>query len=113
MLVRVPLNLSSLPKKPSFESLVACYREHYKNERFVEIEEHTGHLDPDQIDPQANNDTNTLRLHLLSSDSGELAVIVAQLDNLGKGASGQVVQNLNLLLGRPENTGLNESVRSN
>ena len=106
MLVHVPLNLSMLPKKPSFESLVTCYREHYENEKFIEITEHAGRPEEGQIDPQANNGTNTLHLHLLTDVRGELAIVVAQLDNLGKGASGQVLQNVNMLLDRPEDTGL-------
>ena len=109
MLVHIPLHLSRLPKKPSFKSLVACYQEHYGNEKFIEVKEHTGSPDDMQIDPQANNGTNTLRLHLLTSANHKLAIVVAQLDNLGKGASGQVLQNLNVLLERPEDAGLSSA----
>ena len=58
------------------------------------------------LNPEELNDTNLLRLHVLQDPAGERVVVVAQLDNLGKGASGQVVQTLNTLLGVDEATGL-------
>ena len=51
------------------------------------------------LDPQAHNDTNTMTLHVFANDARAQAVLVAVYDNLGKGASGAAVQNLNLMLG--------------
>lgn len=59
------------------------------------------------IDPEGLNGTNSMRLHVFGDRSGTQARLVALLDNLGKGASGAAVQNLNLMLGLPEDTGLN------
>ncbi len=58
------------------------------------------------VDPEAVNGTNLLRLHVFGSDLVGQARLVAVLDNLGKGASGAAVQNLNLMLGLPEAAGL-------
>ncbi|MDE3079943.1 MAG: N-acetyl-gamma-glutamyl-phosphate reductase, partial [Paracoccaceae bacterium] len=59
-----------------------------------------------RINPQALNGTNRLELSLHGSREKGTAVLVATLDNLGKGASGAAVQNLNLMLGVDEGTGL-------
>ena len=52
------------------------------------------------------NGTNDLRLHVFGNQARRQALLVAQLDNLGKGASGQAVQNLNVMLGLDEAAGL-------
>ena len=57
------------------------------------------------LDPTACNDTNRIDLHVLPHPSGH-ALLVAILDNLGKGAAGAAIQNLNAMLGLPETTGL-------
>jgi N-acetyl-gamma-glutamyl-phosphate reductase len=62
-------------------------------------------IDDRSLDPQACNDTNRIDLHVLPHPSGHV-LLVAILDNLGKGASGVAIQNLNLMLGRPETAGL-------
>ena len=53
----------------------------------------------DRIEPQALNDTNMMELRVFGSDKHGQAVLVARLDNLGKGASGAAVQALELMLG--------------
>ena len=58
------------------------------------------------IEPEALNGTNRLRLHVFGDRGGDQARLVALLDNLGKGASGAAVQNLNIMLGLDEATGL-------
>ena len=58
------------------------------------------------LDPQALNGSNRMRLFVFPSADGTQARLVALLDNLGKGASGAAVQNLNLMLGLPEAAGL-------
>jgi N-acetyl-gamma-glutamyl-phosphate reductase len=52
-----------------------------------------------KLEPEALNDTNQLELHVFASDKYRQAVLVARLDNLGKGASGAAVQNMRLMLG--------------
>ena len=57
------------------------------------------------LDPRGCNGTNRLEIVVLSSPTGNV-VLAVRLDNLGKGAAGAAVQNLNLMLGLPEGTGL-------
>jgi N-acetyl-gamma-glutamyl-phosphate reductase len=58
------------------------------------------------LDPEDLNDTNHLRLFVFGNEAHGQVVLTAQLDNLGKGAAGQAVQNLNIMLGLPEEAGL-------
>jgi N-acetyl-gamma-glutamyl-phosphate reductase len=58
------------------------------------------------LDPEGLNGTNRMKLFVFGSDSTRQARLVALLDNLGKGASGAAVQNMNLMLGLPEAAGL-------
>lgn len=106
MLVEVPLHLSVLPRSPSVEVVHGALVEAYAGQRFVEVasleetEAMTG------IDPEGLNGTNRLKLHVFGDRGGEQVRLVALLDNLGKGASGAAVQNLNLMLGLAEDAGL-------
>ena len=104
MLVHLPLPLWALPAQPDVDALYDIYQAHYRDEPFVTVNA------PDavagELDPEGLNGTNELRLHLLSNRARGHAVVVGQLDNLGKGASGQAVQTLNLVLGVEESTGL-------
>jgi N-acetyl-gamma-glutamyl-phosphate reductase len=52
-----------------------------------------------ELNPEIYNSTNRMRLHVFANDAKGQAVLVAVYDNLGKGASGAAVQNLNLMLG--------------
>ena len=61
------------------------------------------------LDPEGLNGTNRMKLYVFGSDEAGQARLVALLDNLGKGASGAAVQNLNLMLGLPESSGLQEN----
>ncbi|MGV3579599.1 N-acetyl-gamma-glutamyl-phosphate reductase [Brevundimonas sp.] len=106
MLVEVPLQLAALPETPSIDRLHGCLVEAYDGCRFVEVaglddtEAMTG------LNPEGLNGTNRMRLHVFGHRDGSQARLVALLDNLGKGASGAAVQNLNLMLGLDEATGL-------
>jgi N-acetyl-gamma-glutamyl-phosphate reductase len=106
MLVEVPLHLSSLPGSPSIEVLHGALAEAYAGSRFVEVAELETTEAMTGIDPEGLNGTNGMRLHVFGDRSGTQARLVALLDNLGKGASGAAVQNLNLMLGLAEDTGL-------
>ena len=59
-----------------------------------------------ELNPELYNNTNRMRLHVFANDATAQAVLVAVYDNLGKGASGAAVQNLNLMLGVAEDTSL-------
>lgn len=114
MLVSVPLQLWAMPGRPTLETLHGALVDHYAGERFVTVaplEEtlavgHASSVDPRNPEPESLNDTNQMQLSVFGNPEHEQAVLVAKLDNLGKGASGQAVQNLNLMLGLDETAGL-------
>ena len=98
----VPLQLGQLASVPSGKALHAAIADHFAaiKDSFVRVAPYDPALGktPD-LDPQAHNDTNTMTLHVFANDARAQAVLVAVYDNLGKGASGAAVQNLNLMLG--------------
>ncbi|MEP7051203.1 MAG: N-acetyl-gamma-glutamyl-phosphate reductase [Pseudomonadota bacterium] len=106
MLVSVPLFTRLLPKKLTVKDVHELLGAHYSGERFVLVQplESEALLDEGYLSPIACNDTNRLELFVFGHD--EQILIVARLDNLGKGASGAAVQNLNLMLGVDEATAL-------
>lgn len=106
MLVEVPLHLGALPGSPSVEVVHGALAEAYAGARFVEVAELEATEALTGLDPEGLNGTNRMRLHVFGDRAGEQARLVALLDNLGKGASGAAVQNLNLMLGLAEDTGL-------
>lgn len=109
MLVTVPLAFSAMKVRPSGPQLHAAYTEHFAGERFVTVRplNDTGALhDGHYLEPEALNHTNRLEIFVFANDAREQAFVIARLDNLGKGASGAAVQNLNLMLRLPEAAGL-------
>jgi len=106
MLVSVPLFSRLLPKKLSPKDVHEVLSAHYQAERFVVVQplDAESLLDDGFLSPIACNDTNRLELFVFGHD--QQLLIVARLDNLGKGASGAAVQNLNLMLGVDESSGL-------
>jgi len=117
MLVEVPLQLWALPGTPSPADLHGALQAAYAGETFVEVASGAecaelqksragagGYVET--LDPEALNNTNRMRLFVFGNAAGTQARLVALLDNLGKGASGAAVQNLNLMLGLDEGAGL-------
>ena len=94
MAVSVPLHLDALPGKPTIADLDAALAEHYAGGEHVSVAPADG-----KLDPQAHNGTNAMTLQVAGSEARRQAVLIATLDNLGKGASGAAVQNLELMLG--------------
>jgi len=95
MLVSVPLYLDDLPGKPSGADLREALRAFYEVSEHVTVAAGNG---TDKLEPEALNGTNRLDLYVWANESRRHAVLVARLDNLGKGASGAAVQNLRLML---------------
>jgi len=104
MLVEVPLQLWALPDKPSLNDLHGALSAAYAGEQFVEVASMEEARALKTLDPEGLNGTNRLKLYVFGN--AEQARLVAVLDNLGKGASGAAVQNLNLMLGLDEAAGL-------
>lgn len=99
MLVQLPLDLSLLPGQPSAQDLHRVLAKHYQGSEWVSVEPATA---DNKLDALALVDTNKMELRVFanqgSDDGFHHAVLVARLDNLGKGASGAAVQNLKLML---------------
>lgn len=104
MLVEVPLPLWALPKQAKLSDIHAALAGAYAGERFVKVASHEEAAATKTLDPEGLNGTNELKLYVFGHD--EEARLVALLDNLGKGASGAAVQNLNIALGLDEAAGL-------
>ena len=96
MLVQLPIHLDLLPGKPSAAQLHAAFEKHYAGSEWVKVLPPT---DNAKLDAVALKGTNTLEIRVFSHATQPQAVVVARLDNLGKGASGAAVQNLQLMLG--------------
>ena len=100
MLVELPLHLDLLTGSPTAADLHAVLAAHYARtntpEQFVQVLAPT---ENGKLEAEALNDTNRLELRVFGNDGYRQAVLVARLDNLGKGASGAAVQNLKIMLG--------------
>jgi N-acetyl-gamma-glutamyl-phosphate reductase len=102
----IPLQLSQLDARASAESIHAAYAARYADEPFVRVlplNDEPG-LDSGFYDVQACNDSNRVDIHVFAN--GAQAILMARLDNLGKGASGAAVQCMNLQLGIDEGLGM-------
>ena len=94
--VSIPLHLDTLPGKPKAADLKAALATHFTGSSLVSV------LDAEangKLEPEALNNTDKLELRVFANDAVGQAVLVARLDNLGKGASGAAVQNIRLMLG--------------
>jgi N-acetyl-gamma-glutamyl-phosphate reductase len=108
MIVEVPLQLKALPAAPEIKDLHAALVRAYAGETFIDVASLEEAAALRTLDPERLNGTNRMTLYVFGSDDHGQARLVALLDNLGKGASGAAVQNLNLMLGLPETSGLQE-----
>jgi N-acetyl-gamma-glutamyl-phosphate reductase len=106
MLVEVPLALEAMPGAPTAAQVHACLVEAYAGEPFVEVVSMAEADALVTLDPEGLNGTNRMRLYVFANAATGQAQLVALLDNLGKGAAGAAVQNLNLALDLPEGAGL-------
>jgi len=100
MLVSIPLHLDTLPGKPDAATLHAALSKRYAGSKYVSVMPLDNPASKGgKIEPEALNETNRLELYVFASEKHRQAVLVARLDNLGKGASGAAVQNMRLMLG--------------
>jgi N-acetyl-gamma-glutamyl-phosphate reductase len=104
MIVEVPLPLWALPGKPKRKDIHKALTAAYAGEAFVKVVALAQGDILKGLDAEGCNDTNRLEIYVFGTD--DQARLVARLDNLGKGASGAAVQNLNIALGLDEAAGL-------
>jgi N-acetyl-gamma-glutamyl-phosphate reductase len=102
MLVEVPIHLHALPGAPRLAALREALVEAYRDSSIVHLMEGN----PSKLTLEQCAGTDRLELYVLGNDSSGQARLVAALDNLGKGAAGAAVQNLNLVAGLEEAAGL-------
>ncbi len=108
MITQVPLQLWTLADPPRPGALVDCLRAAYAEAPFVTLVEPEEAAGLERLEPEGLNGTNHMRLHVFANKAGDEVLLAAVYDNLGKGASGAAVQNLNLMLGLTADTGLDE-----
>jgi N-acetyl-gamma-glutamyl-phosphate reductase len=107
MLVSIPLHLDTLPGKPTGGDLHAVLAARYAGCDLVRV---MPAPQDGKLEPEALNDTDRLELYVHTNEAHRQAVLVARLDNLGKGASGAAVQNIALMLGVHTGVGRRETV---
>ena len=101
MITVVPLQLAALPHVPKGADLHAAIADHFASIKggMVEVAPYQEVERVPEIDPEVYNGTNRMRLYVFANDSRAQALLIAVYDNLGKGASGAAVQNLDPMLG--------------
>ena len=107
MRIEIPLHAALLGRGANAKSIWEALASRYHGEPFVRVAPYADPVSIDErsLDPTGANDTNRVDLRVLPHPSGHV-LLVALLDNLGKGAAGAAIQNLNLMLGLGETTGL-------
>ncbi len=98
MVVHVPLNLWSLPKSVTGQQIFDCLNTHYAGKQHVNVTMFGGEP-PAELNPEALNGTNQMDLFVFENAKNQQAVLIARLDNLGKGAGRAALQNARLMLG--------------
>ncbi|MFM7459464.1 MAG: N-acetyl-gamma-glutamyl-phosphate reductase [Burkholderiales bacterium] len=97
MLLQVPLNLWSLPNRVTGPILRDALANHYTGSAFVDVKPYAAEP-PAELNPEALNNSNQLELFVFDNPMSEQAILVARLDNLGKGAGRAAMQNIELML---------------
>ena len=108
MITMVPLQLSMAAAIPTGKQLHEAIADHFAaiEGGFVEVAPYVEAERLPELNPEIYNNTNTMKLYVFANDERAQAVLMAVYDNLGKGASGAAVQNLNLMLGVAADTSL-------
>jgi N-acetyl-gamma-glutamyl-phosphate reductase len=99
MLVEIPLQLWALKGSPTTAMIHAAVSDAYRGEKVIEVASLAEAAAKKTLDAEELKDTNRLKLYVFGNDTRRQARVVAVLDNLGKGAAGAAVQNLELMLG--------------
>jgi N-acetyl-gamma-glutamyl-phosphate reductase len=106
MIVEVPLHLWALPGTHAARDIQECLAAHYQGSRFVTVASLAESAATADLYAEEMNDSNRMTLRVFRDAADERVLLTATLDNLGKGASGAAVQNLNIMFGFAEEEGL-------
>lgn len=101
IVVTIALHLRLLPADATVERLHAALQARYAGQPFIEVQPLVEDADAQRLDPRTLNGTNQLRLAVFGQPKTGQVLLTAVFDNLGKGAAGAAVQNLDLMLGLP------------
>ncbi|RZA28522.1 MAG: N-acetyl-gamma-glutamyl-phosphate reductase [Proteobacteria bacterium] len=101
IVVTIALHLRLLPAEATGERLHAALQARYAGQPFIEVQPLVEEADAQRLDPRTLNGTNQLRLAVFGQPKTGQVLLTAVFDNLGKGAAGAAVQNLDLMLGLP------------
>ncbi|MBV1695084.1 MAG: N-acetyl-gamma-glutamyl-phosphate reductase [Hyphomicrobiales bacterium] len=99
MLVSLPLHLDTLPGKPTAKDIEAALASHFRGSRLVAVASGDEVAKTGRYEAESLNGTDRLELRVFANEAHRHAVLVAKLDNLGKGASGAAVQSIGIMLG--------------
>jgi len=106
MLVEVPLQLWSLPGSVTPALVHEAYADIYRKEKLIEVATREEADARKTLDAEELKNTNRMKIYVFANEKRNQVRVVAVLDNLGKGAAGSTVQNLNIMTGADETTGL-------
>jgi N-acetyl-gamma-glutamyl-phosphate reductase len=106
MIVEVPLQLWAIPGSPKPIQVHKVLADNYRGRALVEVASRVEGAVTKTLDAELLKNTNRMKLFVFCNEKAEQVRLVAVLDNLGKGAAGAAVQNLNIMLGLPETAGL-------
>jgi N-acetyl-gamma-glutamyl-phosphate reductase len=106
MMVDVPLQLWALPGTPKPARLYQALADAYSGEKLIEVVPPAQAATLKTLDAEEMKGTDRLKIYVFGNEARQQARLVAVVDNLGKGAAGSTVQNLNAMMGWPETTGL-------
>ncbi|KYO56051.1 N-acetyl-gamma-glutamyl-phosphate reductase [Tistrella mobilis] len=107
IVMQIPLRLDLLPGQPAVADLHRVLTDHYRDQAHIGVESLAETADIRELEPEVLNGTNDMTIRVFGSDHRGQAVLSAVFDNLGKGASGAAVQNMNLMLGLTQTGRLN------
>ncbi len=107
MQTTIPLHGDMLTRKARLADVHEIISAYFAKARFVEVAPLSAIQSSDAISPEVLNGSNMMRLHVFGNDQRGQILLMAIYDNLGKGASGAAVQNLNLMIGADEATSVN------
>jgi N-acetyl-gamma-glutamyl-phosphate reductase len=110
MLVSIPLHLDELPGKPCLRDLELALEQHYRGSELISIVQEPG-ASMTRLAAETLNSTDRLEIFVFGKADLRQAILVARLDNLGKGAAGAAVQNIRLMLGLDAGRGAKAQAR--
>lgn len=98
IILHVPIHLRLLSSNVTAERIYNCLSKHYENSEYIKVQSLDNIQNIKSLEPERLNGTNQLNIYVFSNKDERQVLLTAVYDNLGKGASGAAVQNLNLML---------------